>query len=194
MKKLVLLLTAGLVLFGLVSVTQATHKETGVISACYMMGTPHHRGFVMLVGEDGLRKRCPVGSIPVSWNRKGPRGLEGPVGPVGPQGAEGPVGPQGEEGPVGPQGEPGLSALDPNTYRAGTCVLPASNNTVFCTFSSDMASVPRVTLTPASNNASQTTFYVDNPGSVSVGGFRLRIDGGVSGTDMVFNYFAVVPS
>jgi hypothetical protein len=56
--------------------------------------------------------KCPKGSTPVHWARKG--GAPGPMGPQGPKGDSGeasgipgPVGPEGPAGPEGPKGNKG---------------------------------------------------------------------------------------
>jgi hypothetical protein len=76
----------------------------GWIHACIKNG-------VLVKAVEDASKKCPKGSTPIHWARKG-TGEPGPVGPEGPQGPPGPggegsVGPQGPQGPEGPQGPRG---------------------------------------------------------------------------------------
>jgi hypothetical protein len=78
------------------------------INACVNKKT----GLVRIVSESA---KCRRAEDPLSWNRTGPPGEQGPAGPLGPKGEQGPAGPpgprgeQGPAGPPGPQGEQGPS-------------------------------------------------------------------------------------
>jgi len=74
-----------------------------VINGCYNRKT----GIIRIVEEPYT---CKKYENPMSWNRTGPKGEQGPAGVAGPkgdQGPAGPAGPKGDQGPAGPQGPKG---------------------------------------------------------------------------------------
>jgi len=83
----------------------------GAIHACYRSSglLNLNPGDLRIIDRD-RGQTCRSGETPISWNREGEAGPEGPQGLIGPQGtagAEGPRGPQGLmglDGPGGPQG------------------------------------------------------------------------------------------
>lgn len=54
-----------------------------------------------------IADRCGRHEQAITWNKRGPRGLQGATGPAGPQGQKGDTGPQGPAGATGPQGPAG---------------------------------------------------------------------------------------
>jgi hypothetical protein len=91
--------------------TPAQGEADPTIHGCYakhdgLLGVPFGKGDLR-ISEDGS---CRSFESPISWNRRGPQGDQGPQGLPGPTGATGPQGPQGPTGatgPVGPQGPKG---------------------------------------------------------------------------------------
>ena len=86
-----------------------------------------------------VRKTCPRGTTPISWNVSGPKGDQGATGLTGSNGeagAQGPKGDSGESGPAGPQGlsgPAGLAASSPQlaiSDRASERIYPVFGNRV----------------------------------------------------------------
>ena len=107
--------------------TAAAVATDVVISTCYVPLI----GAIYIVGATNTQPKCVATShIPLSWNQRGPAGVQGPIGPAGPQGAlgvqgakgdkgdpgaagaVGPSGPQGPKGDTGPTGAAGANGLD----------------------------------------------------------------------------------
>lgn len=106
----------------------AIPDANGVIHACY-----GRTGVLRVIdpsarGSDSLANRCSNNETPVSFEQKGPQGLQGPrgatgaQGPKGDPGSTGPQGPAGQQGLTGPQGPTGPQGL---TGPAGPASLPA---------------------------------------------------------------------
>ena len=56
--------------------------------------------------------KCRKNETPISWNKLGPQGEQGPAGADGKDGAQGPPGPAGADGKDGAQGPPGSPGAD----------------------------------------------------------------------------------
>ena len=89
---------------------------SGVIHACY------NRRAASESTHGALRElragaRCPSGTVAISWNRAGPRGV---TGPSGPQGAAGATGAQGVQGATGAAGVRGITGIAGETGLAGS--------------------------------------------------------------------------
>jgi hypothetical protein len=74
----------------------------GVIHGCYKTSTGALR-----VLDTATTKKCPAGTVALTWNRTGRRGATGARGPTGAPGPTGPAGPTGAAGPSGPAGPSG---------------------------------------------------------------------------------------
>lgn len=89
------------------AIAVAAGGSGNTIHGCYSTnGKGAHKGSLRIA--DTCRKH----ELPITWNKRGPRGLQGPAGPQGPKGdtgATGPQGPQGDTGPQGPKGDTGAT-------------------------------------------------------------------------------------
>jgi hypothetical protein len=116
--KLVLALTVGAAVFGVVSAVQAAIPDaSGVINGCYQKNVGNLR-----VIDAGAGQSCRPSEIAISWSKTGPQGPQGPAGPQGPKGdtgATGPAGPQGPAGPPGPKGDTGATGATGPTGPQG---------------------------------------------------------------------------
>ncbi len=75
----------------------AIPSRNGVIHGCYKK----HGGALSVVAAG---KKCPKGTLAVSWNQQGLKGANGQRGANGPKGANGQAGAQGVEGKKGDAG------------------------------------------------------------------------------------------
>jgi hypothetical protein len=105
-----------LVIAGIASASQASHRERGSLAGPFCISkktgvvrkvapkTACHKGEIRKVGFAVTGLSGPAGAT-------GPQGPNGPVGPTGPQGGVGPQGPAGSQGAQGAQGGQGPQGL-----------------------------------------------------------------------------------
>jgi hypothetical protein len=136
--KLLLALTTGAAVFGVVSAVQAAIPDaSGVINGCYQKNVGNLR-----VIDAGAGQNCRPSEIAIRWSQTGPQGPQGPAGPpgpkgdtgatgpAGPQGPAGPAGPKGDTGATGPQGPPGVSNYEIVTNNLTNQSLAAGGETI----------------------------------------------------------------